>query len=81
MVVKNEGVGKKMTENYCQTQAGLRKQWPNVFENSNPNWMKNDKLSNEYCETAGMATKELSTKEKTVAKKKISQLALDKKTT
>ena len=65
-----------------ETQAGLRKQWPNVFENSNPDWMKNDKLSNEYCEMAGMATKELSTKEKNAAKKKISQsCTLDKKTT
>ena len=82
--VKNEGGwkeddGEKLLS---ETQAGLRKQWPNVFENSNPNWMKNDKLSNEYCEMAGMATKELSTKEKTVAKKKISQACtLDKKTT
>ena len=82
--VKNEGGwkeddGEKLLS---ETQAGLRKQWPNVFENSNPNWMKNDKLSNEYCEMAGMATKELSTKEKTVAKKKISQACtLDNKTT
>ena len=65
-----------------ETQAGLRKQWPNVFENSNPDWMKNDKLSNEYCEMAGMATKELSNKEKKAAKKKISQsCTLDKNTT
>ena len=56
-----------------QTHAGLRKQWPNVFQDCNPNWMGNDKLSNEYCELAGMATKELSAKEKGDAKKKISQ--------
>jgi hypothetical protein len=82
--VKNEGGwkeddGEKLLS---ETHAGLRKQWPNVFENSNPNWMKNDKLSNEYCEMAGMATKDLSVKEKNAAKKKISQsCTLDKKTT
>ena len=65
-----------------ETHAGIRKQWPDVFENNNPNWMSNDKLSNEYCEMAGMATKDLSRKEKTVAKKKISQsCTLDKKPT
>jgi hypothetical protein len=65
-----------------ETHAGIRKQWPDVFENSNPNWMTSDKLSNEYCEMAGMATKDLSKKEKNAAKKKISQLCtLDKKST
>ena len=65
-----------------ETQAGIRKQWPDLFENSNPNWMSNDKLSNEYCEMAGMATKNLSRKEKTDAKKKISHsCTLDKKST
>ena len=65
-----------------ETQAGIRKQWPDVFQDSNPNWMSNDQLSNEYCEMAGMATKDLSKKEKTDAKKKISQACtLDKKST
>lgn len=65
-----------------ETQAGIRKQWPDVFQDNNPNWMSNDKLSNEYCEMAGMATKDLSRKEKFDAKKEISQsCSLDKKST
>ena len=56
-----------------ETQAGIRKQWPDVFKDNNPDWMSSDKLSNEYCEMAGMATKELSTKERAAAKKRISE--------
>jgi len=54
-----------------EARVGIQRQWPTVFTDDHPNWMENDKLSTEYVEMAGMATRELSEKEKAAVKRTI----------
>lgn len=53
------------------TRHGIRSKWPDVFEENHPQWINNEKLKNTYVELAGMATSDLSDREKTTISKTI----------
>ena len=54
-----------------EARVGIQRKWPTVFTDGHPNWMENEKLSSEYVEMAGMATRELSYKETAAVKRNI----------
>ena len=51
------------------TRHGIRSKWPDVFEEEHPQWINNEKLKTTYVELAGMATADLSDREKIINKK------------
>lgn len=53
------------------TRHGIRSKWPDVFEENHPEWISNEKLKSTYVELAGMATSDLSDREKTSISKTI----------
>lgn len=53
------------------TRHGIRSKWPDVFEEQHPEWINNEKLKTTYVELAGMATADLSDKEKSLITKTI----------
>ena len=53
------------------TRHGIRSKWPDVFEEQHPEWINNEKLKTTYVELAGMATSDLSDKEKSSITKTI----------
>ena len=53
------------------TRHGIRSKWPDVFEEEHPQWINNEKLKTTYVELAGMATADLSDREKSSIRKTI----------
>ena len=53
------------------TRHGIRSKWPDVFEEQHPQWINNEKLKTTYVELAGMATADLSDREKSSIRKTI----------
>lgn len=53
------------------TRHGIRSKWPDVFEEEHPQWINNEKLKTTYVELAGMATADLSDREKSSITKTI----------
>uniref|UniRef100_A0A6C0CRI9 C2H2-type domain-containing protein n=1 Tax=viral metagenome TaxID=1070528 RepID=A0A6C0CRI9_9ZZZZ len=56
--------GNKPDKVISETRHGIRKKWPDVFQKQHPEWITNEKEQNMYVEIAGMATADLSDKEK-----------------
>lgn len=54
-----------------EARIGIQRKWPTVFTERYPNWIENNKLSSDYVEIAGMATRELTDKETTAVKRTI----------
>ena len=46
------------------TEHGILRQWPDVFQSENPDWVNDEKKTTEYVEIAGMAASKLSDAER-----------------
>ena len=60
---KASGWEKDLGKTAQLAEHGILQQWPDVFQSENPDWVNDEKKTNEYVEIAGMAASKLSKSE------------------